>query len=277
MERAGILKKASELSDNGIAFVLITVTEIKGSSPSVAGGKMILTGEGKMFGTVGGGTLEKMALKEAGSILVSGGSMLKKYVLDEGKVSAESEMTGMLCGGEVTLFFEHIGSLERIIIFGAGHIGKVLFRFLQELNFKVSVLDDREKPDDLPDKMNIIFYKGMKDAMEKAENLKNSYVVIATHSHELDYKILKSIILKGVNPLYTGVVASQKKIEKMLLKLDKELGSIPDTSSIYSPAGIDIGGRSPSEIALSIAAEIQTIRYKKRSFKHLSKVTGTDK
>lgn len=202
---------------------------------------------------------------------------MKKYILDENRVSSESEKTGMLCGGEVTLFFEHIGAAEKVIIFGAGHIGRVLFKFLSELNFRVSVLDNREAQDDARNDMEVIYYNGMEEAMDKAGNLENSYVVIASHSHELDYQLLLSIIRSGIKPLYTGVVASRKKIEKMLSNLQDELGSIPETSSIYSPAGIDIGGRSPSAIALSIAAEIQSVRYKKRDFKHLSKVPGTIK
>ncbi len=277
MSTSDIFRKASDLSDRGTAYVLVTVIRTEGSTPSVAGGRLILTSGGETAGTIGGGTLEKLALKEAGIILEKEGSLVKNYVLDGNEVSPDSERTGMLCGGEVTLFFEHIGAAEKVIIFGAGHIGKVLFKFLSELNFRISVLDDREAQDDALNNMKVIYYNGMEEAMDKAGNLENSYIVIASHSHELDYQILLSIIRSGIKPLYTGVVASRKKIEKMLSDLKVELGGIPETSSIYSPAGIDIGGRSPSEIALSIAAEIQAVRYKKKNFKHLSEVPGTIK
>lgn len=278
MERIEVLKKAIELSGSGVAFILITVTETKGSCPSVTGGRMIYTSDGMIYGTIGGGTLEKLAMKEAEGLLEQEGSLVKNYVLDAVENdSPDGEQTGMLCGGEVTLFFEHIGAAERAVIFGAGHIGKILYKLLSEIGFSVLVLDDREKQENIPGGMKITYYNEIEDGLRKVGKIEKSHVVIASHSHELDYKILRSILRSGAVPEYTGLVASKKKIEKMASNLKDEKISIPDDFLLYSPAGLDIGGRSPSEIALSIAAEIQSVRYNKRDFKHLSKFPGTIK
>jgi len=256
--------------------VLVTVIETKGSTPSAVGARLILTPSGEIAGTVGGGALEKMALREAGGLLEKGGSIVKKYVLEGEKVINSGENTGMLCGGSVSLFYEYIHPGERAVIFGAGHIGKVLFRFLKELDFRVSVLDDREEPAHPSGEMKVLCYSAPGDAVAKAGNLEHSHVVIATHSHDLDFQILRAILQKGETPSYTGLVASKKKIADLLNRLKEEGIGIPENFLLYSPAGLDTGGRTPSEIALSIAAEIQAVRYKKENPGHLSRVPGTE-
>ena len=140
MKKFEIFKKILELNKNGSKFVLVTVVETKGSGPSETGGRMILTTKGDIYGTVGGGTLERLVLKEAGEVLLSGKSVLKKYMLDKDKVLPGSEKTGMLCGGEVTLFLEYTGIDDIIYIFGAGHVGKNLINLLKDLNYRMNGL-----------------------------------------------------------------------------------------------------------------------------------------
>ncbi|MEN8222665.1 MAG: XdhC family protein [Acidobacteriota bacterium] len=277
MNKADIFRKILDLNETGSEFVLVTVTEKKGSGPSVTGGKMIITSDGDTFGTIGGGTLEKLVIKESEKVLSTGKSITKKYLLDDDKVISDKEKTGMLCGGEVSLFLEYSGAVEKIYLFGAGHIGRNMTRLLEGLNFRIIVVDDREEMlDEIPD-VNKVHFRDPGTVLNKIGNFNKSFVLIATHSHELDYKILKNIIESEFDPLYLGVVASVKKIDTMISRLKKEIKGNFETDYIYSPAGLDIGGRSPSEIALSIVAEIQSVRYKKRDFRHLSKVPGTDK
>ncbi|MCK4889997.1 MAG: XdhC family protein [Candidatus Aminicenantes bacterium] len=271
MKNSEIFKKILELNKNGSRFVLVTVIETKGSGPSETGGRMIFTTDGDIFGTIGGGTLEKLVLKEAGKVLLSGESALKRYLLDKDKVLPDSEKTGMLCGGEVTLFLEYTGVDDNIYIFGAGHIGKNLIKFLKDLNYRIIIVDDREDVLDGISGQMKIHYKDPGSIFNNIEITDNSYVVIATYSHELDYAILKEILERKFKPEYLGVVASGKKIDTMISKLKKEMKGPLDTSFLFSPAGLDIGGRTPVEIALSIVSEIQAKKYDKQALKHLSK------
>jgi xanthine dehydrogenase accessory factor len=94
-------------------------------------------------------------------------------------------------------------------------------------------------------------------------------VVVATHSHELDYQILKGIAAADNKPAYIGVVASAKKSATMVSRLKKDLESTPDLSNLYMPVGLDIGGQAPEEISFSILAEIQAHRYGKKGHKHM--------
>jgi len=176
----------------------------------------------------------------------------------------------MLCGGEVTLFLEYAGIEDEVFIFGAGHIGKCLVNYFKDLSYRIVVIDDRADVLESITEERRILFKEPEKIFDKTGNLNNSYIVIATHSHELDYDILKAILERGFIPEYLGVVASGKKIDSMISRLKRELKGPMDTSFLFSPAGLDIGGRSPSEIALSIIAEIQSIRYDKQNLKNLS-------
>ena len=71
------------------------------------------------------------------------------------------------------------------------------------------------------------------------------------------------------------MIASKKKTEKMLNRLHSDLQSDIqsdiDLSKLYTPIGLKLGGSSPDEIALSIASEIQVIKYSQEGNKHASK------
>ncbi len=272
MKNSDIYKKILELNSNGTEFVLITVIEKRGSGPSETGGRMIYTSSGKTFGTIGGGTLEKLVLKESAKVLQSGSSIIKKYMLDKEEVLPDAENTGMLCGGDVTLFIEYMAAEEQIFIFGAGHVGKSLIHHLSGLSYRLTVIDDREDVlTNITGVRKIFFKKDPSTVFSETGDLNRSNIVIATYSHELDYKIFKNIIERGFVPRYLGIVASDKKIDTIISRSKKEVKKEFKTDFLYSPAGLDIGGRSPAEIALSIASEIQSVRYEKKELKHLSK------
>jgi len=271
MKHSDIFIKAAELNEGGHAYVMITVVEKRGSGPAETGSRMIVTSGGDMFGTVGGGSLEKLALKEAAQILLSGENSLKKYILDKDKAVPDTANTGMLCGGEVSLFFEYNGAGEKVYIFGAGHIGTELVHYLGRMDYRLVVFDDREEVLAGLNCRGKAYYEKVPDIFGQVETLDNCFIVIATHSHELDYTLLKNILERKYRPRYLAVVASGRKIESMMTRLESEVKSPFRRDFLFSPAGLDIGGRTPAEIALSISAEIQAVRYEKGDLKRLSK------
>ncbi|QGU94747.1 hypothetical protein GOM49_06225 [Clostridium bovifaecis] len=76
---------------------------------------------------------------------------------------------------------------------------------------------------------------------------------------------------KDCNPKYIGLLASERKARIMLERLKEELAKELDFSNIYAPVGLNIGGDTPIEIAISIISEIQSIRYNKEQTGHLTK------
>ena len=90
-----------------------------------------------------------------------------------------------------------------------------------------------------------------------------SCAVIVTHGHRFDYNVLKIIIERHLPFKYIGMIGSKTKVQATLNKINKELGEV-NLENLYSPIGIDLGGSSASEIALSIAAEMQAVEYNRK-------------
>ncbi len=248
--------------------ILITVTQKEGHGPQIPGAKLLVCSDDRKIGTIGGGTLEHTAINEAKELIKSKKSISKKYILDEDNQITDGVKTGMMCGGSITLFYDYIGTKEQVIIFGSGHVGKSLAYYLKPLDFDTLLIDTREEILDTVDfcqKCQILNYNEI--PYDKL-SLENSYIVITTHSHEFDYKVLKSIYESGIKPKYIGMIASKKKSEKMIQNLVSDLNKKPNFDYLYTPIGLKIGGSSPQEIALSIASELQTIKYNQSGNKH---------
>jgi len=256
---------------NNQPAVLATVIDKTGSGPVFLGKKMLVFADGKKIGTIGGGDLERVVLKDASNAMRSGQSMIKKYILTEDGSALDSEPTEMLCGGEVSVFFENIISSTKIFIFGGGHIGKALAYHLKSGDYFTTIIDNRPEIADNISDADDISIADYHNAYTDKQLPRNSYFIITTHSHELDYVVLKRLIELDCMPAYIGLVASKTKFKTIISRLKKELDYEPNLSVLYSPVGLDIGGSSPDEIAISIVSEIQTIKYGRKN-NHLSKI-----
>ncbi len=261
------------MNKSGLSGMVATVVERRGSTPAVVGAKMLILSSGKPSGTVGGGALEDRVIRDARTFMRKGESGLKKYDLGKGGVE-NAEKLEMLCGGEVTVFFEYIGAPARVLIFGCGHVGSALVYHLGALGFDVTLIDERE--DMLAEAaaggpVNPVPVRSYKDMEGDLAVPDGSVVVVTTHTHEHDYEVLHFLCTSPARPAYIGVVASKRKAAALLARLADEKRDA-DLSSVYMPVGLDIGGRSPHEIALSIISEIQGVRYGKSGLPHLGKV-----
>ena len=270
------------LQHQGREGVLVTVVDKEGHGPQIPGAKLLVCTDGERIGTIGGGALEHIAIEEAATILKNKKSSLKNYKLgdDNSVINPTSSTssrhsaieTGMICGGSITLFYEYLGPKENVIIFGAGHVGKALAYYLKPLDYSIELYDIREE---VLDKIK----DGNKHLIEDYKNIpfdeipiENGYVIIMTHSHALDYIVLKSVYKSAAKPKYVGMIASKKKSAQMIEQLCSELGKNLDFTHLYTPIGLKIGGSSPEEIALSIVAELQVIKYKQNNHKYARSV-----
>lgn len=259
-----IYKKIYELGQQGRDAVLVTVVNKEGEGPALAGKKMLVYAGGDITGTVGGGSLEYLAVKKALEVMQTGNNILEKYKLgDEG----EGVNTGMVCGGSVSLFFEALTQQKRVYIFGAGHIGKALFELLNRLNLRAIIIDDRKEMIDALEPEGDKIHANFNAYMNQTSFVPASYFVLATYKHRHDDLILNQLFKRGIKTPYIGIVASRKTLNKLIAGLKQETGGNPDLSSVYAPVGLDIGGTdNPWEIVLSIVAEIQAVRYGKKAY-----------
>ncbi len=230
--------------------VLITVTEAKGSTPREAGTKMVVTAE-KQFGTIGGGNLEFESVEAARKLLVSatGGTQTKDYPL--GPALAQC------CGGHVTVLLEpFVTQRKKILLFGAGHVGREVVKVLEGLPVNITWVDERadEFPETIPQNCRKIVTTRLTDKIKDATE--NTYIIVMTHDHGLDFEIVKAALEHGAFA-YLGLIGSKTKSARFR----KRLQALKlDTQKLVCPIGIrGVSGKHPREIAIAFAAELLTL------------------
>ena len=243
-------KIISELMEKKIPFSLCTVVWTEGSTPSRVGMKMIVKGDDDIEGTIGGGSIEKKVIEKAMDYLKDGRKGKERFTLSD---------IDMKCGGDVEVFIESFVSLPRIVIAGAGHIGRELLNILRSNEqFIVKAFDNRQdNSKQLATEFDVNYledYNGLEENLKKGD-----YLVVLTHGHEFDYKVVKSgCSVKGLK--YIGCIGSRHKVKDMLNRLIEEGVNKNIVDNIHTPIGLKIGGDSPFEIAISILAEIISIK-----------------
>jgi len=239
----------------GESFILSTIVKTAGSSPRDAGAKMLVYPDGSISGTIGGGAFEKLVIDDCLELFKSKDThLLRKYKFSD----SGPEATGMYCGGEAEVFLEKHGSPDCLIIFGGGHIGSDLSLIASKMNFRITVVDDRQ---DILQQYNLPVTTIHTDT-EFRSNFpqidKNSYVVVVTHGHKGDKAVLEKVLKKDC--AYIGMIGSKTKVKKIFAELEKSGFDKHVLEKIHSPIGLDIGAEGPYEIAVSIAAELISVR-----------------
>lgn len=253
----------------GTPVVVVSAVEKQGDGPVEVGKKMLVLKENEAFGTVGGGALEYEAREYAKEIFTRKKSETKTYLLNEGQIIDNAMTLPMACGGKVTLYYEYIGPSEYVYIFGAGHCSQALTKILDTLNYHVTVIDQREDVINQFTGANEVVLSPFAKYIEDYGLVEDSFVVVATPSHKYDYDVIDTIIKKQLKLKYYGMLCSKKKLVDYLDQTFETYGKDIDLSNFYSPVGLDTGGGSPEEIAISISAEILAVSNNKTNHKHM--------
>ena len=254
-----ILKAVSSAVEKGIETAVVTVLEVKGSSPGKEGAMMAVFSDGSILGTVGGGALEYEFIKEALKAIKENKSCEKSFEL------TEKGSLHMKCGGFVRAYIKVFAKREKLLIMGGGHLGAELYTLGKFLNKYVVIFDDREEfanRERFSEADEIIFGK-MKETVKNYSIDENSYIIIVTRGHENDKECLKAILDKKVFPKYIGMVGSRGKVLSTYKELLDEGYLKEELKKIYSPIGLDISSSEPKEIALGIMAEITAVKNQK--------------
>lgn len=240
---------------------LATVVGGERGVPGKVGFRMLVYPDGKISGTVGGGLLEARVREEALRCLDDKKPRLLEFVLDE----ESADGIGVLCGGKVKIFLEPILATPTLYVFGGGHIAVPLVQFAKTLELSVVVVDDREQfaskerfP--LADEVRLEDFCAATRSIEFSEK---DYAVIITRGHEHDERVLRDCLRKDRLPGYIGMIGSRGKVAKIFTHLREQGISEQILTRVRAPIGLDIGARTPAEIALSIMAEIVAHQYRK--------------
>ena len=256
MNQVDLLRRCSELAEAAIPFTLVTLVEVTGSTPQDVGAKMIVTAEGLLAGTVGGGRVEAKAIAEAQAMLKGQGDCQLNCQLCDWSLKAD---VGMTCGGRVKLFFENVGvAAWQVILFGAGHVAQALTRLLTTLPCQVTCIDPRA--DWLAKLPTAVRRIETADPPAEVETLPNdSFVLCMTQGHRSDLPVLQRILQLGRKFPYLGVIGSKAKAAVLRKELAAEVIHA-DQATFHCPVGLPIGSNHPAEIAVSIAAQLLEVR-----------------
>ena len=136
-----VFAAVADALERGEPAALVTIVATTGSTPQRVGAKMLVFGDGRIVGTIGGGCYENDAFGKAREAILSRAPQLVHYELDDDF----AQETGLICGGQMDVYIEPIEPSPELYIVGAGHVGFHLARIAQEVGFRVHVADDREK------------------------------------------------------------------------------------------------------------------------------------
>lgn len=192
-----LLTEAARLLERGKSVALCTVVEKKGSGPRDIGAKMLVEEDGKNFGTIGGGNVERALVEESLKALKEHKS--KKVTFSLNKNAKDGAVgVGMICGGELTVLADVIEPTPRLVIIGAGHVALPLAKLANAVGFKVVVVDDevkRANKERFPMAEGIVV-GDYAQILEKFDFKPNDAVVVAHGEPEHDYAALKNVIQK---------------------------------------------------------------------------------
>ena len=250
--------------------VLVLIESSSGSAPRGAGACMVVTAEGRIAGTIGGGAVEYRSEQTAREVLQSGTSREETFLLHP----TGGQDLGMICGGEVRVSFRYLAGNDsaaaawvkqeqtrllspgRVYIFGGGHVSQALVPSLTAVEFRCVVLEDRAefcRRSLFPGAEEVLLIDNTR-ALDFVELTSEDWVVIMTRGHKDDLLIQSQVMKAPVR--YIGVIGSRQKTAAVTAKL-REMGfSDTDFQKVWAPIGLPIRSKTPAEIAVSITAQL---------------------
>lgn len=319
----------------GLPIALATVIETWGSAPRTAGGKMAVTADRRISGSVSGGCVENAVVEAGVEVLASG----KARLLHFGVSDDTAWSVGLACGGSIDVFVEPLtatlferlrdalrgercaavatvirgpegrvgaklavfddgtaaGAIDeaalaaaraalsggaggriamgeselfvdvllpspRLVIIGGVHIAIPLVTFAKALGFRAILVDPREafgNAKRFPHADEIVS-EWPDRALEKLAPNASTAVAVLTHDPKLDDPALVAALRSPA--FYVGALGSRRTHEKRRVRLLAGGMTEAELSRLHAPIGLDLGGRSPEEIALAAIAQIVAAR-----------------
>ncbi|MCZ6559114.1 MAG: XdhC family protein [SAR324 cluster bacterium] len=236
--------KLLEMTARKQPFAVATVISVRGSASAKPGAKAIIDGGGRnVFGWVGGGCAETLVREEALGALEDRKTRIVTADLDD-----EVLGVGMPCGGLMDVYIEPVFPQPRLIIAGQNKLAQNLVLHAQLLGFAVTVHAPQAERADYPAAEQVLAAP-----YGEIEAMADSFVVVATQ-HEGDREALGRALTAEAG--YIALVANRSNAQRVFDRLRKD--GFPEElfARVHTPAGLDLGGRGPEEISLSIVAEM---------------------
>lgn len=248
-----LFEEIVRVRSTGEPAALATVIATRGSTPGKETMRLLVTGSGAVFGTVGGGCVEADVAEAAREVMATDRPRRMTLRLTE---HATGE-AGLMCGGEIEVFLEPL-TVPQLVLFGAGHISRDLCEVAARAGFRVTVTDDRASfahRERFPAAARVIAKDEFAGCFAALEVRATTYCVVVTRGHSMDLACLDFALHSPAG--YVGLIGSKVKIRNILARLATtgRLDGV-DLQRLHAPIGLDLGGGTHGEIALSVVAEL---------------------
>lgn len=292
-----VLTQTVRRARTGETVALCTVVRTRGSTPQEKGAAMLVLRDGNTLGTLGGGCVEAEVRMRAQKLMNENQSRVLTFKLDHDygwddglvcggimdiaiQIIGSAESAAFISGVLETLnanqsaklsiavldeeskpanFEIEIPPTPRLIIAGAGHVGRALAGIAERMEFEITVIDDRPDcatSERFPAAECIV--GDIEQELSRQHIDERTFVVIVTRGHKHDGRALAAVI--GSKAAYIGLIGSKRKIRTILDDLHQQGASREQLDRVHAPIGLEIGAVTPSEIAVSIAAEMIAVR-----------------
>ena len=162
-------------------------------------------------------------------------------------------------GGAADALVERIAPADTLLLIGASDIAAALARFAATLGLRVVVIDGRERyatRERFASAQEV--HVGMPSELARPHLSAGAYVVLTTHDYKYELPVLREALRSPVR--YVGMLAGRKRADGIRSLLREDGLTEHEIARLQAPIGLDIGGREPEEIALSIAAQLIAVR-----------------
>lgn len=225
--------------DGGPSVALVSLVK---SSRLQVGATILVRENGDCEGTLGDASLDKKSIAAATAVMPMG----------------RSKRITTAHGDEV--FVEGYTSPALIVLVGGGHVNLQVARVAEIAGFRVMVTDDRQEYADaerfsMAEAVRVSAYS---DGLDDFPITPNTAIVVGSRGHHFDDQALEAAL--NTRAGYVGLLGSKRKTILIYEALLKRGVARERLESVRSPIGLDLGGRTPEEIAISIVSEIIAFR-----------------
>jgi xanthine dehydrogenase accessory factor len=241
-----ILDVLMEMRAKGQPYAVATVVDTVGSTSAKTGAKAVIDADGRVVaGWVGGGCAESTTCNAALQCLASGKTTIIDIDLNDEVLGA-----GMPCGGSMRVYIEPVLPKPTLWIMGHGRVAECLCMLGDLMGLAVVVNDPGVDRQHYPAASQLVT-----DDLDYAQlqPLEGDFVVIATQ-HRGDHESMRRALRSKAR--YIALIASRKRSRLVLDYLRHEGFGDADLDRVMAPSGLDLGARTPEEIALCVMSEI---------------------
>ena len=211
-------EKLLDLFEKNKAYAIVSIISTSGRT-SRKTGRMVVSLSGLEMGTIGGGALEQKAILLAQKHIVLGRNI---------EMEIENE-----AGGRVRILVDVVKKERRVVIFGSGHVGINTARILSYLSFEVFVIDERISYEK---EAGITFLRALDSNVVLDE--RTAVLIFSPREAERIYSDIKD------TPVFFIGIMGSRGFDRCY------------DPRVRSPLGLELGGESPEEIAISVSSQL---------------------